>query len=177
MNDNKIPVRYARALFESASEKEILDDIMKDMVVLQEVCTLPEFQYLINTPVIRVSLKSEMMALALAKGVHELTRALLDLLIRNGRERYIRGIARNFIESYRIHMGIRSATLTSAVAMTEEIRKNVEKVIQEALGHPVQLDTGLDKELIGGFVIRIDDLQYDASVASSLNKVKQTLLN
>jgi F-type H+-transporting ATPase subunit delta len=177
MNDSKIPVRYARALFESAREKQILDDIMNDMVVLQQVCTVPEFQYLIHTPVIRVSLKSKIMALALAKGVHELTRSLMDLLIRNGREQYIGGIARNFIGLYKKHKGIRSATFTTAVEMTETIQKNVKKVIQETLNHAVELETGLDKELIGGFVIRIDDLQYDASVATSLKRVKQTLLN
>ncbi len=177
MNDSKIPVRYARALFESAREKEILDDVMKDMIALQEICTLPEFHFLVNTPVIRVSLKSEIMSLALAKGLHELTLSLMDLLIRNGREQYIGGIVRNFIGLYKKHKGIRSATFTTAVAMSKEIKKDVEKVIQETLNHSVELETGLDKDLIGGFVIRIDDLQYDASVANSLKRVKQRLLN
>ncbi|MEX0987116.1 MAG: ATP synthase F1 subunit delta [Bacteroidales bacterium] len=177
MNDSKISVRYARALFQSALEKNIQDQVRKDMEEVQATCLLPDFQYLLLTPVIKDSEKREIMNNLFGKRVHALTLSLLTLLIRNGREQFVPGIARNFIAQYKKHHKIKTAIFTSASSVPEATRMRVKKVIEETLNSPVELE-GIDNAaLIGGFVIRIDDLQYDASVASSLNKLKKQLLN
>ena len=176
MNESKISVRYARALFESAKEKGILDNIRKDMLQVQTVAQAPEFKYLLVSPVIKQSQKLKLLEQVLGGRVHQLTISLLALVVRNGREEYIPGIARYFVELYKKQKGILSATFTTASPTSTALMNKVKKVVEDTLKAPVELEAEDNKDLIGGFVIRIEDQQYDASVARSLNKVKKQLL-
>lgn len=177
MNDSKISVRYAKALFESAMDQGILDTVRDDMESVREVTVIPEFQYLLVNPVMNETQKCAVMDELFKESIHPLSLSLINLVFNNGREQFIPAIARNFIDLYRKHKGIRSATLTSVTPVKETTRKKVEKLIRQVMNTPVELKTDHNEELIGGFVIRIDDQQYDASVATSLKKVRKQLLN
>jgi F-type H+-transporting ATPase subunit delta len=176
MNDSKISVRYARALFESAAEKNQLDKTRNDMAEILSVCQVKEFNTLLTSPVIRESQKLKIFELALSDHIGGLTHSLLRLVIRNGREAFIPGIARNFTELYKRHKGIVSATFTSATPVSEKLRKKVEKMVQETMNNSVEMVVEENEALIGGFVLRVEDQQYDASVARSLKNVKTQLL-
>lgn len=176
MNDSKISVRYAKALYESALEKGILDNVRDDMVDVQALSLVPDFQKLLLSPVIKESKKNKIIEVLLSEKVHSLTLSFMSLLIRNGREQYIPAIARNFSELYRSHKGIRSATFITAAPVSDAVKSRVEKVIEEAIKSPVEMKTESNEDLIGGFIIRIENRQYDASVASSLKRVKKELL-
>lgn len=176
MNDSKISVRYARALFESAAEKKQLDNIRRDMLQILKVCQISEVNRLLISPVIPKSQKLKIFERVLSGHVEALTFSLLKLVIRNGREEFIPRIARYFIVLYKSHKGIVSATFTSAVPVSDKLRSKVEKIVQDTLKSSVELVMEDNEELIGGFVLRIEDQQYDASVARSLQKVKTQLL-
>ena len=177
MNDSKISVRYAKALFESARGKEILDEVRKDMLQLQEICKLEEFDYFLRSPVMKESQKRKVLTAILKDTVQPLTMALIDLVLKNNRELYISGIARNFEVQYKKHSGFLSSVLVSAISVDSTVKEKLITVLKEALDSKIDLNTKKNKELIGGFVIRIDDQQYDASVASKLKKIEKQLLN
>ena len=59
MNDSKISVRYSRALFQSALEKNILDKVNQDMILISEICKVPETKEFLKSPVIVPSKKIE----------------------------------------------------------------------------------------------------------------------
>jgi len=176
MNDSKISVRYAKALFESALEQEVPDKVKEDMQLVIEVNSLVEFQHMLINPVVKESEKIRLTEKVLLDKIQPLTLSMLKLVIRNGREQFISGIARNYIELYRKHKGISSAVFTSAQPADNELKKRIEKVIVDTLKQPVDLATETEKDLIGGFILRIGDQQYDASVASNLRKVRKQLL-
>jgi F-type H+-transporting ATPase subunit delta len=100
----------------------------------------------------------------------------MELVIRNKREIYLPEIARNFKELYRKAKGIRSATLVTAYPVEEEEVEKLRKLIRNAFNEEVELTKSLDEEIIGGFVLTIEDMQYDASVARNLRKIKNQLL-
>jgi F-type H+-transporting ATPase subunit delta len=177
MNDSKISVRYAKALFESALDKKILDLVRNDMVDVQTVSRVPEFRKLLLSPIIKASQKILVLEGLLESRAQSLTMAFIGLLIRNGREQYIPAIARNFADLYRHHKGIKAATFITAGPVSDAIEKRVEKIIVEAMKSEVEMKSESNEDLIGGFIIRIENRQYDASVASSLKKVKKKLLN
>lgn len=177
MNDSKISVRYARALFESAKEHQLLDQVKGDMLQVIGICDIPEFQYLLVTPVMKESQKCGIIDTMLKGKVEKITLGLIDLIFKNGREQFIPAISRNFLDMYKEHEGIKSAVLTSAHSLSEKTRKEIVAIIQKSLDAPIELEVNENPDLIGGFVIRIEDRQYDASVASSLQKVKKQLLN
>jgi F-type H+-transporting ATPase subunit delta len=113
MNDSKISVRYAKALFESAKEKDLLDEVSADMVEVQGIYMIPEFNDMLVNPVMKESQKYSVLDKVLGKKVQALTMSLLNLVFENGRELFIAAIARNYIDHYKKHKGIISATFTS----------------------------------------------------------------
>ncbi len=176
MNDSKISVRYAKALFESAAEKGLLDEVRKDMLQLQGICTLEDFTDFLHSPVMKESQKSKVLTAVLKDSVQPLTMTLLDLVLKNKRELYIPGIARNFEEQYKKRKGIKSAVFVSAASVDASVKEKLVNVLKDALNSKIDLTTETNKELIGGFVVRIDNQQYDASVASKLKKIEKQLL-
>ena len=60
MNQSKITVRYAKALFELAKEKQLTEAIKKDMVSIQLIAkSVEDFQFLIESPIIKSKKKQE----------------------------------------------------------------------------------------------------------------------
>jgi len=61
MNDSKISVRYAKAFFLLAREKDILEEVKNDMVLIQTICnSVPEFNLIVESPVIQTSDKQKL---------------------------------------------------------------------------------------------------------------------
>jgi len=176
MNESQISVRYAKALFQSASDKKLLDEVFRDMELLTETCQVKEFQYLLAQPSLQTSQKCSMVESLLKKHLTWISLSLVELVIRNKREIYLPGIARNYKELYRKAKGIRSATLVTAYPVGDEEVEKIRKMIQDTFKEKVELAKKIDEEIIGGFVLTIEDMQYDASVARNLRKMKNQLM-
>ncbi len=177
MNDSKISVRYARALFNSAVENKVPDKVRKDMDLVQKVCGISEFQYLLQSPVMKESVKINIVKGILEKDIDPLSLGLLELVFKNGREMYIPSIVRNYKDLYKKMKGIKSALLVTPEKLSKEQEQEILDKISKSLKTQVELETKEDEALIGGFLIRIDDQQYDASVSNSLKKIQKQLLN
>jgi len=107
MNDSKISVRYAKALFESALGKEILELVRSDMSEVLTISRVPEFQQLLLSRIIKESEKNRIVEELLKERTQSLTMSLMSLLIKNGREQYIPAIARNFVELFHTLKGLK----------------------------------------------------------------------
>ena len=68
MNESRISVRYSKALFQSALDRNILDTINRDMVVIGEMHS-PEIKELLTNPVIRPAKKAETLSDILGKAI------------------------------------------------------------------------------------------------------------
>ena len=175
MNDSKISVRYSRALFQSALEKKILDEVNQDMIFISETCKLPEAKEFLRNPVIVPSKKVEIFHRIFGGNVQMITLALIDLVVKNGRESYLPAIARVFIHETLRHKGITKSVLTTAVVLDEKVKKQIIKMISEVFKTKVELEEVVDSDIIGGFILRIDDKYIDASVRNKLKKIKKEL--
>ena len=176
MNESQISVRYAKALFQSAAEQKQLDAVYKDMELVSETCKLDDFQEMLMMPSLKVSQKQALASAVFKKHLSGLSLSMIQLVIENKREAHLAGIARNFNGLYRKDKGIRSASLVTATAIDEASLKALRALIKKAYKSEVELSTEVDEEVIGGFVLTVEDLQYDASVASSLKRIKKQLL-
>jgi F-type H+-transporting ATPase subunit delta len=176
MNESQISVRYAKALFESALEKKQLDKVYKDMELLSETCKVDDFLEILMMPSLQVSQKRKMANAIFQKHLSELSLSLINLVIENKREAYLPAIARNFDAHYRKNQGIRSASLVTAAPLDEASLKGLLALIKKAYDSEVELSSAVDEDVIGGFILTVEGQQYDASVASSLKKIKKQLL-
>ncbi len=175
MNDSKISVRYSRALFQSALDKKILDKVNQDMIFIAEVCRQPEAKEFLKSPIIPPSKKEAIFHKMFGGNVEEITLSLIDLVVKNGRERYLPAIARVFIHNTLKHKGITESVLTTAVSVDAKVRKQISDLISDVFKTKVELEEKIDSEIIGGFILRVDDKYIDASIRNKLRKIEKEL--
>jgi F-type H+-transporting ATPase subunit delta len=176
MNDSKISVRYSRALFESAIEKKLLDKVYQDMIFISGICKIPEMKELLESPVIIPSKKIDVLHKVLSKDLEKLTLSLIDMVVRNGRESFIPGIARVFIHNTKEYKGITESVLTTAVKVDPKIRQQIIDFISGIFKTKVELREVIDKDILGGFILRVEDNYIDASVKNKLRKIEKALM-
>jgi F-type H+-transporting ATPase subunit delta len=175
MNDSKISVRYSRALFQLASEKNLLDKVFADMIFISEVCKINLVKEVLESPIIIPSKKTAIFHSFLEKNTEIITLSLVDLLIKNGRESYLPAVARVFRDCTLSYKGITETHLTTAVPIDDKIRKKITELISSVFKTRVELKETVDKEIIGGFIIKVNDNYIDGSVRNKLRKIRKEL--
>jgi F-type H+-transporting ATPase subunit delta len=175
MNDSKISVRYSRAIFQSALEKNILDKVNQDMIFISEICKVPLTKEFLQSPIISPSKKQAIFHKMLGDNVEKLTLSLIDLIVQNGRESFIPAIARDFIHETKKYKGITESVLTSAVKVDEKVKIQITDLISAVFKTKVELKENIDPEIIGGFILQIDDNYIDASIRNKLRKIRKEL--
>lgn len=175
MNDGKISVRYAKALFESALEKKLLDKVFQDMIYISEICKIPELKEFLASPIIIPSKKIDIMQKVLGNTVEKITFSLIGLAVKNGRESFLPAIARVFVHETKEYKGITESVLTTAIKIDTKVRQHIIDFISGRFKTKVELKEVVDKEIIGGFILRIEDHFIDASVRNKLRKIEKEL--
>lgn len=177
MDQSKINVRYAKAFFMLAKEKGLTSELRNDAVLVASVCAeSSEFSFLLESPVVKTSQKMKVFRSVFSGKVNELTLNFLLLIAGNKREKNIPGIFRYLEDLYRQEEGVKSAVLTSAQPLADEVADEIRKILEKELKAKIELSQRVDESLIGGFVLRVDDKQFDASISTQLKKIKEQLL-
>lgn len=177
MNESKISVRYAKALFQLGKEKNVLDTIVTDMKLVDELCnTVKDFWLMVESPVIKTSQKRQTVKKVLADKLDAISLNFLDMVFENSREIFIKDMVRNFLDLCRKDKGVVSAKLTTAGEIDNEGKTMLSDMLKKAFDSKIELEEVLDKDIIGGFVLRVDDQQLDASVSTQLSQIKRTLV-
>jgi len=110
--------------------------------------------------------------------ITELTAAFNRLLVNKGRESYMPEIITAFIEQYKHHNKIQTVHLTTAIPVSEDLKKQIIREVQQQAGNrTIDLTTAVDESIIGGFKLEIGDTLVDASISYDLNKIKAQFLN
>lgn len=179
MPNPRLAGRYAKSLIDLAIEKNQLDAVYNDMLFLQEACKVSrEFVSLLKSPIIKADRKGKILDTITAGKVGVITSTFNHLLLNKGRESYLPEIVTAFIDQYKVLKGIHTAKLTTAVPVSAELKSaildkiRIVKDIQQ-----VELNTEVNEDLIGGFVLEVGDQLVDASVAYDLNNIKKQFQN
>jgi F-type H+-transporting ATPase subunit delta len=175
MNDSKISVRYSRALFQLANEKNILEKVSNDMAFISEICKIDEVKEVLESPIIVPSKKTAIFHNILERNTEKLTLSLIDLLIKNGRECFLPAVARVFRDETLKYKGITETYLTTAITINDKSRKDISEMIASVFKTKVELKETIDKDIIGGFILKVNDNFIDASVRSKLRKIRKEL--
>ena len=177
MDQSAITVRYAKAFFTLAKEKNILDTLKADIDLISGVCKeSTDFILLLESPIVKTSKKAELIKAIFSEKIHDLSLKFLLLITKNKREENIPGICRNFLALTREDQNIKSAVLTTATEIDTETTNKIKEMLGKELDATIELSTNINPDLLGGLVLRVDDKQYDASVATQLRIIKEKLL-
>lgn len=178
MNHSKVAVRYAKAFYESCAEQKILKDARDDMqLIAKTIADVPEFKALLENPIAKPSKKITALEAILTGKVAELTINFIKLVVNNKREAYLDAIARDFLHSYKVKNGIGAVVVTSAQELDTSVIEKLTSVVEKSMQIKAEVQTKIDPSLIGGYVLRIEDVQFDSSIATKLKHIKKSLLN
>jgi F-type H+-transporting ATPase subunit delta len=168
----RISNRYAKALVSLASEKNELEKVKSDMESFISVGkSNREFELMLNSPIIPQDKKASILHAIYGNKVSEISLNLFKLLAEKKREPYLTSIAEQYIFEYNIINNIQEATLFTAVAVSDSIKSAATALVEKATGKKVILNEEVREDLIGGYILRVNDLQLDASIKSQLNKL------
>src|SRR5690606_8619114 len=101
---------------------------------------------------------------------------LIDTLISNNRIDILSDVAQKYNQLFDASKGIELATVTTAVPLTDDLRSKVFAKAKELTGKDVEVANVVDESIIGGFILRIGDIQYNASITNQLNKLKKEFI-
>jgi F-type H+-transporting ATPase subunit delta len=177
MNDSKISVRYAKALIMSAKEQKVLEPVRRDMELLLETLKeTPELLQLLESPVIGSDKKLKIMNTIFSGKTEQLTLSFFNLAVTNNREEYLPGMARMYIDLFKQEKGIKQASLITAVPVGIEIRRAMIGMIKKTYHAEIEMNEEIDKQIIGGFILQVEDQLLDESVTGQLRKIKKNLI-
>jgi F-type H+-transporting ATPase subunit delta len=173
-----VAARYAKSLIELAKEKNVLEVVYEDMKLFKDTADKNRGLMLaLKSPVVRHEKKLAILRAVFESRVNPVSYSIFTIITKKNREAILDAIADEFIVSYNLQQGIQKATVVTSTPLTEALRAQFVNIVASYTGRTVQLEEKVDPSLIGGYVLRVDDRQLDASLRSRLNELKLELAN
>jgi F-type H+-transporting ATPase subunit delta len=170
--------RYARALFELAKDKDILSIIEEDIKNVQKVYEKSEdFKQLLESPVIQISEKKKVFEELFKNKINSIFFNFLILLLEKGREDLLPTIVKHFFQLSDELRGIIRGHLKTAHLLDKEQLTIMKKRLDQITSKNVVIEQKIDPELIGGFVIKMDDTVIDNSIRNQLMRMYDNLVS
>lgn len=177
MNGSRVANRYAKAMFDYATEKQMLQVVFSDMSLIHSVLQEnTELKAVLLSPVIKSSVKKNIL-FEIFKDVSSLTLKMMEVLINNRRISILNLVVEKFIDYYNEEEGFKKAVVITAIPITSQIEQQViDKISELGYKQKFTIHNVVDTSIIGGFILRIDDLQYNASILNQINQYKQGIV-
>ncbi|MFD2542865.1 ATP synthase F1 subunit delta [Lacinutrix gracilariae] len=173
MAGERAAIRYAKAVLSLATDNNTTEVVNNDMELINNtVAQSKDLKDMLYSPVISSSIKKSAL-LEVFKGINPATVNLIDTLITNKRTDLLPQVAAKFITLYEQQKGSQIATVTTAVPLTEALQDKVLAKVKELTGKEAAIKNIVDESILGGFILRVGDTQYNASIANQLSKLKR----
>ena len=173
---SRAAIRYSKAIFQIAKESNNLRNIKDDMdSIISAHESSEDFKKLINNTLINYSDRKEILSTVISK-MNEKTNNLIDLLITNKRLSILYDIAHGFNDIYNRENNIERATVITATPISDKIKTQVLKKLQKLSNKSVEIENIIDETILGGFILRYENREYNASFSQRLTKLKSELI-
>lgn len=170
---NRAAIRYAKAVLSLAQDQKAEEAVNNDMKsIVNAIAQSEDLSQMLQSPVVRSSDKKAVLA-KVFPDANTNTTNLIDTLITNKRLSLLNDIALSYNNLYDQLRGSQVATVTTAVALTAELKTKVSAKVKELTGKEAELKNIIDESILGGFILRVGDIQYNASIANKLDKLKR----
>ena len=166
--------RYGSALYDLASEKKCIDEILNDLDVIEKVMKeSSELRHVIKSPLVNSEEKLNILLKIFAGlSFNNLTTTFLKVLDNNKRISNILSIILQFKKINSEKRGDIAANVTSANELSEDEKNNITNQLKNTLGQKLSLNFNVDKEIIGGLIVKVGSKMIDTSIANKINKLK-----
>lgn len=177
MNEGLISQRYAKALFRYAKSLGTEEAVYDDMkLFLESYLAHPDLQKALLNPVLSARNKELLLSTAIGIEPAEAYMQAVRLLVKNHREKYMRTVALIYQDIYRKAHGIIRVKIVTAAELSAEVIGKIEAMVVRHTKYHVEFFQVVDPEIIGGFILKIDHKQLDASVRREMKRIREELL-
>ena len=179
MLNPRVAYRYAKSVLDLAVEKGQLEKVYADMLYLQQLIRgSREFANLLRSPIIKADMKIRAINAVTAGNINDITTSFIRLLVTKTRESVLPEVITAFITQYKVAKNINTVKLTTAVPVSDEIKKSIVAQVEKTSQlKNIELETLVDPSLIGGFVLQSGDKLIDASIAYDLKNISRQFEN
>ncbi|TPG44643.1 ATP synthase F1 subunit delta [Flavobacterium pectinovorum] len=176
MASTRAAIRYAKAILDLANSKGVAEAVSNDMKsIASTIGSNLELSTFIQSPT-KVEVK-ESALLEVFANVNGITKGLFHLLFENKRFEILETIALEYNKLFDESNGVEVAKVTTAIPMDAALEAKVLAKIATLSDKKITIENIVDPSIIGGFILRIGDQQYNASVANRLQVLKRELSN
>ena len=173
MAGTRAAIRYAKAILSLATDNQKAEAVQVDMALIgQSIANNASLENALKSPVVKLLEKAAVLD-ALFPSVSSESKSLFTTLVSNKRVNILGQIATQYGILYDQVNNKENAFVTTAIAMTSELEEKVMAKLKTLTTKEVTLHKSVDANILGGFVLRVGDLQYDASVSNQLNTLKR----
>jgi F-type H+-transporting ATPase subunit delta len=176
-----VSFRYARALVDVATEPgktqgdpQLLTAQLKEFAELLDANA--ELKILFETPAVAVAKKIAVLGeIAQKMGLQQVVQNFLSVVLEHERIGHLAEIIEAFEQLLNERLGIVVAEVSSASALAEAERKELEQALRARTGKQVRMNFSLDPALIGGVTAKVGSTIYDGSVRGRLERLRAEL--
>ena len=166
--------RYASALYDLAAEKKLVDPVLEDLSNLKNILKdNKELSLVIKSPLITSIDKLNIFESLLKKiNANELTSTFLKVIEKNKRFSNLASIITQFMNINSQKRGDVLADITSADELNDDQKNNITNQLKSILGDKLSLSFDVDKNIMGGLIVKVGSKMIDTSLANKINKLK-----
>jgi len=174
MKEARAALRYAKAILNLAKDSGKESNVNEDMMlVTSTIYEHDDLEVMLRSPIIKASDKESVLNKLFEGKVDNLTLGLFHLLNENKRVDILQSVAKQYTIIYDHLKSIETAKVTTAIPITKDIEKQVLTKIKQLTGHEASIENIVKPEILGGFILRVGDIQYDASISNHLNELRK----
>lgn len=174
MNIGLVSVRYARALLKFAENNNKAEEIYEQAKFLQDIFAKTKALHTaLHNPLIPLKKKRELIITASGEGVSDIFIKFIDLLLKNDRQDCLQSIVLQYQELYNNSKNILRGKLITAIEIDDTTMSHLAKSVEHKIEGNLELEKIVDPSILGGFILELDYIRWDASLIRQLNSIKQ----
>ncbi|GAB3920941.1 ATP synthase F1 subunit delta [Mucilaginibacter myungsuensis] len=174
MSELTVATRYAKSLIDLAQEQKALEPVKADMeLFVNTLKASTELQAVLRNPIVAHGKKKSILHAIFGEKVSKVTISFFDIMVSKARAEILYPTALEFVSQYNFINKIINAKVVSASPLSAANLEVIKAEVARITGGSVALQSKVDPNLIGGFVLTVGDRQIDTSVATGLNAIKK----
>ncbi len=173
MAQTRAAIRYAKAILSLAGDQNSAEAVNEDMkLIANTIAESKDLSDMLESPIVASAIKKSAL-LEIFKNINALSVNLINTLITNKRINLLDHVAQKYNRLYDQLNGIQVAIVTTAIPLNDDLKTKVLAKVKSLTGKEASIESIIDESILGGFILRVGDIQYDASISNKLSKLKR----
>jgi F-type H+-transporting ATPase subunit delta len=177
MRSRKLSSRYALSLLDLTDEQNNLDITYQDArFIISVLDQNKRLKNILVNPVIKQAMKLSILQEVFSGRINDQLLKFVRFIVEKNREDYLYDIMKRFLELRNDKLGIVDVEVKTAVLFNDKQTRDLKERLESILSKQVEMNFIIDKNILGGFIARVGDTLYDASIKNQLNNLKRKFL-